>query len=120
MERPARELAREVLHRGIATGEYPPGGWVREDELVPRAGVSRTPVREALQRRPHRAPLRRRVTDPDTPVLQLRATTHGLIALRQVGRTVVPAAAITAVLDTAVRRRPHPRRPPDPTVPGGT
>ncbi|MFC5063331.1 GntR family transcriptional regulator [Actinomycetospora atypica] len=50
IERPAQELAYEVLHRGIATGEYPPGTWVREDEVVARAGVSRTPVREALQR----------------------------------------------------------------------
>jgi AcrR family transcriptional regulator len=42
------------------------------------------------------------VADPDTAVLQLWATAHGLVALHQVGRTLLPAAAITAVLDTAV------------------
>ena len=42
------------------------------------------------------------VTDPDPAVLQLWAIAHGLIALHQVGRTMLPTEAITAVLDTAV------------------
>lgn len=50
MARSARARAYEVLHRGIASGEYPPGSWVREEDLAAAAGVSRTPVREALHR----------------------------------------------------------------------
>lgn len=46
----ARELAYEVLHRGIANGQYPPGSWLREEDVAATAGVSRTPVREALHR----------------------------------------------------------------------
>jgi AcrR family transcriptional regulator len=42
------------------------------------------------------------VTDPDSAVLQLWATAHGLIALHTVGRTVLTTDAITAVLDTTV------------------
>jgi DNA-binding GntR family transcriptional regulator len=42
--------AYEVLHRGIASGQYPPGSWLREEDVAATAGVSRTPVREALHR----------------------------------------------------------------------
>jgi DNA-binding GntR family transcriptional regulator len=50
MTKSARALAYEVLHRGIASGEYPPGSWLREEDVAAAAGVSRTPVREALHR----------------------------------------------------------------------
>lgn len=35
---------------GISSGKYPPGSRLREDEIAEAAGVSRTPVREALNR----------------------------------------------------------------------
>lgn len=46
----AREVAYEALQRGIARGLYPPGSWLREEDVAAAAGVSRTPVREALHR----------------------------------------------------------------------
>jgi Transcriptional regulators len=46
----ARAVAYEVLQRGIASGLYPPGSWLREEDIAAAAGVSRTPVREALHR----------------------------------------------------------------------
>ncbi|GAA3526133.1 GntR family transcriptional regulator [Amycolatopsis ultiminotia] len=46
----AKEHAYDVLRRGIADGTYPAGSWVREDDVAAAAGVSRTPIREALHR----------------------------------------------------------------------
>lgn len=46
----ASELAYQVLLDGIADGTYPPGSWLREPVVMAAAGVSRTPVREALNR----------------------------------------------------------------------
>jgi DNA-binding GntR family transcriptional regulator len=39
-----------LLRRAIISGELPPGLRVRDQDLAQRLGVSRTPVREALQR----------------------------------------------------------------------
>lgn len=50
MAKSARTVAYEVLQRGIASGQYPPGSWLREEDVAAAAGVSRTPVREALHR----------------------------------------------------------------------
>jgi DNA-binding GntR family transcriptional regulator len=50
MAKSARAVAYEVLQRGIASGRYPPGSWLREEDVAAAAGVSRTPVREALHR----------------------------------------------------------------------
>ncbi|MGH3517312.1 MAG: GntR family transcriptional regulator [Haloechinothrix sp.] len=46
----ATTVAYEALQRGIATGQYPPGSWLREGDVAATVGVSRTPVREALNR----------------------------------------------------------------------
>jgi DNA-binding GntR family transcriptional regulator len=46
----ARTAAYEAVQRGIASGQYPPGSWLREEDVAAAAGVSRTPVREALHR----------------------------------------------------------------------
>jgi DNA-binding GntR family transcriptional regulator len=50
MAESAREAAYRALQRGIASGEYPPGSRLREEDVAAAAGVSRTPVREALHR----------------------------------------------------------------------
>jgi len=42
--------AYEYLRSGILSGELPAGSRLREIELAERAGVSRTPVREAIRR----------------------------------------------------------------------
>jgi DNA-binding GntR family transcriptional regulator len=46
----ATELAYEAILERITTGELPPDQWLREIDLAAMLGVSRTPVREALNR----------------------------------------------------------------------
>lgn len=43
-----REGVFELLHGRIIAGKYPPGEWLRQEELSSQLGVSQTPVREAL------------------------------------------------------------------------
>jgi len=40
----------EILHRRIITGEYPPGEWLRQNDIAAQLDVSSTPVRGALDR----------------------------------------------------------------------
>lgn len=42
------EQLREIIEERIATGAYPPGMRLDENELAAEFGVSRTPIREAL------------------------------------------------------------------------
>ena len=44
----SRDLAQE-LHGRIVSGAVPLGSWLRQDAIAEEFGVSRTPVREALQ-----------------------------------------------------------------------
>jgi len=46
--KPLKEEIFEVLHRQIIAGHYPPGSWLRQEEIAAQLGVSMTPVREAL------------------------------------------------------------------------
>ncbi|GAA3278501.1 MULTISPECIES: GntR family transcriptional regulator [Dactylosporangium] len=46
----AAETAYEAIRAGILSGEFARGQRLREEELAARAGVSRTPIREALRR----------------------------------------------------------------------
>ncbi len=45
-----RERAYRILQRAIVRGELPPGTRLRDQELAAQMGLSRTPIREALQR----------------------------------------------------------------------
>jgi DNA-binding GntR family transcriptional regulator len=45
-----RERVYQALREALVSGELPPGERLRDQELAARLGVSRTPVREALQR----------------------------------------------------------------------
>jgi DNA-binding GntR family transcriptional regulator len=47
---PLREHVYELLQQAIVSGELPPGQRIRDLDLAAQLGVSRTPVREALQR----------------------------------------------------------------------
>lgn len=47
--RPLRSLVLDELRRLVVTGELPPGTRLVEDRLAEQLGVSRNPVREALQ-----------------------------------------------------------------------
>lgn len=46
----AAERAYQAVHAMIAEGEAPTGAWLRESTLARQIGVSRTPVRQALNR----------------------------------------------------------------------
>lgn len=46
----ASDLVTQILREAILDGTLQPSSWLRESELVRELGVSRTPVREALQR----------------------------------------------------------------------
>ncbi len=46
----AAERAYEFIRAGILNGDFPAGGRLLEIEVAARAGVSRTPVREAIRR----------------------------------------------------------------------
>jgi DNA-binding GntR family transcriptional regulator len=48
LKKPLREEVFELLHRRIVAGNYPPGEWLRQEEISTQLGVSQTPVREAL------------------------------------------------------------------------
>jgi DNA-binding GntR family transcriptional regulator len=47
--RPLRQQIADALQRAILNGELPPGAPIVESEVAQRLGVSRAPVREALQ-----------------------------------------------------------------------
>jgi DNA-binding GntR family transcriptional regulator len=49
-DQPLAERAYALLERMVVTLELPPGQTFSENELIDRAGLGRTPVREALQR----------------------------------------------------------------------
>ncbi len=50
---PLRERVYTALEEAIVDGIFPPGFHLREDDLAKRLGVSRNPVREALQTLAH-------------------------------------------------------------------
>lgn len=49
-QKPLTQTVFEKLRGDILHGKLPPGEVIRQDEITTRFGVSRTPVREALQR----------------------------------------------------------------------
>ena len=46
----AVDQAYQTVRDGIISGRYPPASRITEQEIAEAAGVSRTPVREALRR----------------------------------------------------------------------
>jgi DNA-binding GntR family transcriptional regulator len=44
------DLVEQRVRDGLLRGDYPPGTWLRQDDLAAELGVSKIPVREALQR----------------------------------------------------------------------
>lgn len=44
------DRVQDVVKRDMLRGDIQPGTWLRQDELAERLGVSKIPVREALQR----------------------------------------------------------------------
>jgi DNA-binding GntR family transcriptional regulator len=46
--KPLKEEIFEILHKRVIAGKYPPGEWLRQEDIASQLGVSQTPVREAL------------------------------------------------------------------------
>lgn len=46
--KPLKEVIFEFLHERIIAGQYPPGEWLRQEDISSQLKVSMTPVREAL------------------------------------------------------------------------
>jgi DNA-binding GntR family transcriptional regulator len=44
------DRVEQRIRDGLLRGDYPPGSWLRQDDLATELGVSKIPVREALQR----------------------------------------------------------------------
>ena len=70
----ATDVVRETLREAILDGHLAPGTWLREEEIARELGVSRTPVREALQQltaieliefKPHQGAVVARLTSDD-------------------------------------------------------
>jgi DNA-binding GntR family transcriptional regulator len=88
----ARELVRDIIN-----GVYPPGSWIREQEVASKYGTSRTPVRNAfrqverdgfIQVRPWRGATVLELSADDTRhVLDLLEVTYG-VAMRIAAETV--------------------------------
>jgi DNA-binding GntR family transcriptional regulator len=47
-KKPLREEVFDLLQERIVAGKYPPGKWLRQEEVSSQLGVSQTPVREAF------------------------------------------------------------------------
>lgn len=83
-----RHLAYDTIRAKILSGEFPPGSTLSEAELASLLGISRTPVREALQRLqeeglatilPRRGALVRILTLPEVrEILLVREALEGL------------------------------------------
>jgi DNA-binding GntR family transcriptional regulator len=90
------ERVEQRVRQGLLRGDYPPGTWLRQDDLAEELGVSKIPVREALQRlaaaslvtfEPNRGALVRPLTSADADeIFALREAIEPKLLLRAVGR----------------------------------
>ena len=90
------EHVYQELLQAMLRGEHPPGTWLRQDELASRLGVSKIPVREALQRlaasgllrfRPQRGAVVPSLSGPDAEeVFELRLAIEPMLLDRAAPR----------------------------------
>jgi len=104
------DLVEQRVRDGLLRGEYAPGTWLRQDDLAAELGVSKIPVREALQRlaaaslvafEPNRGAIVRALTAADAEeIFALRLAIEPLLLGRAIRRhTIVDLA--TAELELA-------------------
>ena len=97
------------MRRSLIRGDYPPGAWLRQDDLAAELGVSKIPVREALQRlaaaslvtfEPNRGALIRPLTAADAEeIFALRLAIEPELLRRAIGRqTIVDLATAELAL----------------------
>jgi DNA-binding GntR family transcriptional regulator len=90
------ERVEQRLRQGLLRGDYPPGTWLRQDDLAAELGVSKIPVREALQRlaaeslvtfEANRGALVRPLTAADAEeIFALRQAVEPKLLVRAIGR----------------------------------
>jgi len=108
------ERIEQRVRQGLLRGDYPPGAWLRQDDLAAELGVSKIPVREALQRlaaaslvtfEPNRGALVRPLTAADAEeIFALRQAVEPKLLRRAIGRhtTVDLATAELALTSDAL------------------
>lgn len=103
------DRVEERVRMGLLRGEYAPGDWLRQDDLAAELGVSKIPIREALQRlaaaslvtfEPNRGALVRPLTAADAAeVFVLRLAIEPQLLRRAIGRqTIVDLATAELAL----------------------
>jgi DNA-binding GntR family transcriptional regulator len=109
------ERVEQRVRLGLLRGDYAPGAWLRQDDLAAELGVSKIPVREALQRlaaaslvtfEPNRGALVRPLTAADADeIFALRDAIEPLLLRRAIGRQTAVDLA-TAELALTARSLP--------------
>ena len=108
------DRVEQWVRRGLIRGDYAPGAWLRQDDLAAELGVSKIPVREALQRlaaaslvtfEPNRGALVRPLTAADAEeIYALRQAIEPELLRRAIGRhTIVDLATAELALTSQSR-----------------
>jgi DNA-binding GntR family transcriptional regulator len=108
------DRVEQWVRRGLIRGDYRPGAWLRQDDLAAELGVSKIPVREALQRlaaaalvtfEPNRGALVRPLTSADAEeIYALRMGVEPELLRRAIGRhTIVDQATAELALKSDSR-----------------
>jgi DNA-binding GntR family transcriptional regulator len=98
------DRVEQRVRQGLLRGDFPPGAWLRQDDLAAELGVSKIPVREALQRlaaaslvtfEPNRGAIVRALTKSDAEeVFALRLAIEPELLRRALGRHTIVDLAI--------------------------
>ena len=103
------DRVEQWVRRGLLRGDYAPGAWLRQDDLAAELGVSKIPVREALQRlaaaslvtfEPNRGAMVRPLAAADAEeIFALRRAVEPELLRRAIGRhTIVDVATAELAL----------------------
>lgn len=103
------ERVEQRVRQGLVRGDYQPGAWLRQDDLAAELGVSKIPVREALQRlaaaslvtfEPNRGAMVKPLTAADAKeIFALRLAVEPELLRRAIGRhTIVDLATAELAL----------------------
>src|SRR5712691_4032331 len=103
------ERVEQWVRRGLLRGDYTPGAWLRQDDLAAELGISKIPVREALQRlaaaslvtfEPNRGAMVRPLAAADAEeIFALRRAVEPELLRRAIGRhTIVDLATAELAL----------------------
>jgi DNA-binding GntR family transcriptional regulator len=108
------DRVEQSVRRSLIRGDYASGAWLRQDDLAAELGVSKIPVREALQRlaaaslvtfEPNRGALVRPLTAADAEeIFALRLAIEPELLRRAIGRqTIVDLATAELALKSDSR-----------------